>query len=113
MMGLEIKLSDAKRAKDLAQFEAVKQFQENEACKLIRLKEGLTKLSESFTEMAQKMVIVFDGQRQVAESLPDVNGRSIHELEYTEEDFTKQIVRDAKSRIEQIHALPVPAGIGE
>lgn len=66
---LETKLTDAERAKDLAQFDAVEKMQENEACKLIRLKEGLTKLSESYLEMAHRMAIIFEAQREVRKLL--------------------------------------------
>ena len=115
-MTLEIELSDAERAKDQAQFEAVQKVQENEICKMIRLKDGLTKLSESYVEMAQKMAIIFDAQREVIQAIPDVHDTAIHELKYTGSNFTKQAVQKAKNRIEKYHTLKfqlVPQGIGK
>lgn len=115
-MDVEMELSDAERAKDLAQFEAVQRVQENEVCKMIRLKEGLTKLSESYIDMAQKMAIIFDAQKEVVQAIPDVQDTAIHELKYTGSAFTKQAVQKAKDRIEKYHTLKfrlVPQGIGE
>ena len=111
-----MKLSDAERAKDLAQFEAVEKIQENEVCKLIRLKEGLTKMSDGYIEMAHKMAIIFDAQKEVVQALPDVHDTAIHELKYTGGGFTKQAVHKAKNRLDKYHALKyklVPHGVGE
>ncbi|XP_003748238.1 uncharacterized protein LOC100900284 [Galendromus occidentalis] len=116
MMSMEMKLSDAEREKDLCQFEAVEKIQENEVCKLIRLKEGLTKLSDGYIEMAHKMAIIFDAQKEVVQALPDVHDTAIHELKYTGSGFTKQAVHKAKTRIEKYHALKyrlVPHGVDE
>ena len=36
---------------------------ENEAVKLIRLKDGLLKLSEAYVELAKKCSVIFEAQR--------------------------------------------------
>ncbi|OQR68558.1 hypothetical protein BIW11_12836 [Tropilaelaps mercedesae] len=102
---LETKLTDAERAKDLAQFDAVEKMQENEACKLIRLKEGLNKLSESYLEMAHKMAIIFEAQREVAQAIPDVHTTALHEMKYTGGGATKRAVQKAKDRLDRYHSL--------
>ena len=45
-------------------------IRENEAVKLIRLKEGLTKLSQAYSDFARKCAVVFDAQ-QVSRTLFD------------------------------------------
>ncbi|XP_022646838.1 uncharacterized protein LOC111266648 isoform X2 [Varroa jacobsoni] len=102
---LETKLTDAERAKDLAQFDAVEKMQENEACKLIRLKEGLSKLSESYLEMAHKMAIIFEAQREVTQAIPDVHTTALHEMKYTGGGATKRAVQKAKDRLDRYHSF--------
>ncbi|XP_018496181.1 uncharacterized protein LOC108864625 [Galendromus occidentalis] len=116
MMTIEMELSNAERAKDLAHFEAVQKVQENEVCKMIRLKEGLTKLTESYIELAHKMAIVFDAQKDVVQAIPEVNDTAIHELKYMGGTSTKLAVEEAKNRIEKYRTLKfklLPQGIAE
>ncbi|XP_064477606.1 uncharacterized protein LOC135391308 [Ornithodoros turicata] len=101
---LEMRLAQAERAKDLAQYETIEKVQENEAVKLIRLKGGLLKLSEAYLELANKCAIIFESQRDIAMYIPDVHDRSLHEIKYTGSGATKQAVQRAKDRVQQYHA---------
>ena len=56
---------------------------ENEAVKLIRMKQSLVKMSESYLEMAHKCIHVFEAQRDVALALPDVHDSEIDQIKYT------------------------------
>lgn len=56
---------------------------ENEAVKLIRMKQCLVKLSESYLEMAHKCIHVFEAQRDVALALPDVHDAEVENIKYT------------------------------
>ena len=61
----------------------VGQVQENEAVKLIRIKEGLLKLSESYLELATKCRIIHEAHRDIAHLIPDVHSSELHEISYT------------------------------
>uniref|UniRef100_A0A147BHM0 Putative myosin-i heavy chain-like protein n=1 Tax=Ixodes ricinus TaxID=34613 RepID=A0A147BHM0_IXORI len=100
---LELKLAQAERAKDLAQYEAMEKVQENEAVKLIRVKEGLLKLSEAYLELANKCAIIFESQRDIAAHIPDVHHMALHEMKYTGTGAMKQAVQKAKDRVDQYH----------
>jgi len=58
-------------------------FKENEAVKLIRLKQNLLKVSESYVELAHKCIHVFEAQADVARALPDAPNTDIHDIKYT------------------------------
>lgn len=100
---LEMKLAQAERAKDLAQFETLEKVQEHEAVKLIRVKDGLLKLSEAYLELANKCAILFESQRDIVAHIPDVHHTALHEIKYTGTGAMKQAVQRAKDRVEQYH----------
>lgn len=56
---------------------------ENEAVKLIRMKQSLIKISESYLELAHKCIHVFEAQREVALALPDVHDANVENIKYT------------------------------
>ena len=56
---------------------------ENEAIKLIRMKQSLIKLSDSYLELAHKCIHIFGAQREVALALPDVQDANIENIKYT------------------------------
>lgn len=56
--------------------------QENEAVKLIRVKEGLLKLSDSYLELAHKCRIIHEAHRDIAYQIPDVHNKELHEIRY-------------------------------
>lgn len=97
---LEVKLAQAERAKDLAQFETLEKVQEHEAVKLIRLKQGLMQLSEAYLSLANRGALLFEAQRDIAGHLPDT---SPHHFKYTGSGAMKQAVQRAKDRVEQYH----------
>ncbi|XP_015904780.1 uncharacterized protein [Parasteatoda tepidariorum] len=96
---LEIKLSQAERAKYLAQLEVVELAHKTEAIKVVRLKDGLLKLSEAYVELANKCAIIFEAQREVSHYLPDVHSRDMNELKYTGSGACKQAVAKARDRV--------------
>ena len=59
------------------------QIQENESVKLIRIKEGLLKLSDSYLELAAKCCIIHEAHRDIARLVPDVHSNELHEIRYT------------------------------
>jgi hypothetical protein len=58
-------------------------IQENEAVKLIRVKEGLLKLSDSYLELAHKCHVIHEAHRDVAYQIPDVHSKGLHEMRYS------------------------------
>jgi len=57
-------------------------IQENEAVKLIRIKEGLLKLSDSYLQLAHKCHIIHEAHRDIAYQIPDVYNKDLHEMRY-------------------------------
>lgn len=101
---LELKLAQAERAKDLAQFETLEKVQEHEAVKLIRLKQGLLQLSDAYLALANRGALLFEAQREIAAHMPDVPLHSaLHDFKYTGSGAMKQAVQRAKDRVEQYH----------
>lgn len=101
MHQLEIKLCQAERSCDNAQIEVLDRIQEHEAVKLIRVKEGLLKLSDSYLKLAHKCHVIHEAHRDIALQIPDVHNKDLHEIKYTGPGAAKQAVQRAK---DQIHA---------
>ena len=80
---MSLKLSEAEREKDLAQLEVVDRVREHEAVKMIRIKEGLFKISEAYIDYAQKCDVIFGAQRDIALQIPDVHDKDIQDIKYT------------------------------
>ncbi|CAB3369397.1 Hypothetical predicted protein [Cloeon dipterum] len=96
---LEVKLAQAQRSKELAQMEVVDKVQENEAVKLIRVKESLMKLSEAYLELGTKCNIIFDSHREIVKLMPDVQDKNIHDLKYSGAHAAQHAVIRARHRI--------------
>ncbi|BFZ15828.1 hypothetical protein BsWGS_18867 [Bradybaena similaris] len=96
---LEVRLSQAERAKDLAQMEVTDRIRENEAVKLIRLKEGLIKLSQAYSDFARKCAVIFDSQQDIAQQLPDVLDQDLEDIKYTGSGVTRYKVQQAKEKV--------------
>ena len=82
---MSAKLGEAEREKDMAQLEVVDRVREHEAVKMIRIKEGLFKISEAYIDYAQKCDVIFGAQRDIALQIPDVQDRDIQDIKYTGE----------------------------
>ncbi|ESO95477.1 hypothetical protein LOTGIDRAFT_160630 [Lottia gigantea] len=98
---LESKLAQAERAKDVAQLEVNERTRENEAVKLIRIKEGLLKFSNSYIDFAHNTAVVFESQRNIALQLPDVHDQELEDIKYTGSGATKHYVMKAKEEIKK------------
>ncbi|CAL1528317.1 unnamed protein product [Lymnaea stagnalis] len=96
---LEGRLSQAERAKDLAQMEVTDRIRENEAVKLIRLKGGLMKLSQAYSDFARKCTVVFDAQQDIVQQLPDVLDQDLEDMKYTGSGVTRFKVQQAKEKV--------------
>ena len=79
------RLEEAEREKDLAQLEVVDRVREHEAVKMIRIKEGVTKVSEAYVDYAQKCDVIFSAQKEIALQIPDVQDKDIQDIKYTGE----------------------------
>ena len=82
------RLEEAEREKDLAQLEVVDRVREHEAVKMIRIKEGVTKVSEAYVDYAQKCDVIFSAQKEIALQIPDVHDKDIQDIKYTGETIT-------------------------
>lgn len=98
---MSLKLSEAERDKDLAQLEVVDRVREHEAVKMIRVKEGLFKISEAYIDYAQKCDVIFGAQRDIALQIPDVHDKDIQDIKYTGAGSTMQSVARAKDKIKR------------
>ncbi|KAJ8303887.1 hypothetical protein KUTeg_017470 [Tegillarca granosa] len=101
MRVLENKLSQAERSKDLAQLEVSDRIRENEATKMIRLKEGLVRISDAYIEMGKNCSTLFQAQREIALEIPDVHGQDLEEIKYTGSGTTQLYVQQARERVKQ------------
>merc|ERR1719410_2735457 len=95
------RLEEAERVKDLAQLEVVDRVREHEAVKMIRIKEGLFKVSEAYVDYAQKCDVIFGAQRDIALQIPDVHDKDIQDIKYTGAGSTMQAVAKAKDQIKK------------
>lgn len=98
---MSVRLGEAEREKDIAQLEVVDRIREHEAIKLIRIKEGLFKVSEAYIDYAQKCDVIFGAQRDIALQIPDVADRDIQDIKYTGSGATMQAVARAKDKIKK------------
>ncbi|CAG0882325.1 unnamed protein product [Cyprideis torosa] len=96
---MENRVFQAERNKDLAQLEWLDKSREHEIVKLIRIKEGLLKMSDAYLDMFSKGQYVFQAQRDIAALLPDVQGRELADVKYTGSGATKQAVTRARVRV--------------
>uniref|UniRef100_A0A6A7FN82 SWI/SNF complex subunit SMARCC1-like isoform X2 n=1 Tax=Hirondellea gigas TaxID=1518452 RepID=A0A6A7FN82_9CRUS len=102
--GEEIKLMEerviqAEKGKDLAYMEVVGRIRENEAVKLIRIRECLRKLSSSYVTLGEKCQSLFSAYHGVVCTLPNANEKDIHELRYTGSREASELVQRAKEQI--------------
>jgi len=95
------RLSEAEREKDIAQLEVVDRVREHEAVKMIRIKDGLFKVSEAYVDFAQKADVIFCAQRDIALQIPDVQDKDIQDIKYTGAGSTMQAVAVAKDKIKK------------
>merc|ERR1719225_1634848 len=98
---MSLKLAEAEREKDLAQLEVVDRVREHEAVKMIRIKEGMFKISEAYIDYAQKCDVIFGAQRDIALQIPDVHDKDIQDIKYTGAGSTQQAVARAKDQIKR------------
>ncbi|KAL3842588.1 hypothetical protein ACJMK2_020582 [Sinanodonta woodiana] len=96
---LEAKLSQAERTKEIAQLEVADKIRENEAVKLIRLKEGLLKLSDAYMDLGKKSCVVFESQREIALQLPDVHSKELEEVKYAGAAACRNIVQQVRVKL--------------
>ncbi|XP_075219320.1 uncharacterized protein LOC142323487 isoform X2 [Lycorma delicatula] len=102
---IETKIAEAKSLIKVAQIEITERLNENEATKAVRMKEGLSKLSDGYLDIARKSFIIFQAQKEVCSGLPDrseVEGRGIQDMQYNGSEQAKQAVYKA---IEYINLL--------
>lgn len=95
---IEEKIAEAKSSISVAQIEITERLSENEATKAVRIKEGLSKLSDSYIDVAQKSLIIFQAQKEIACGLPDrteIEGRGIQDIQYTGSEQAKLAVHKA------------------
>ncbi|KAL4225376.1 hypothetical protein ACF0H5_016065 [Mactra antiquata] len=104
---LQSRIDQSEQAKDLAQVELSDRVRENEAIKLIRMKEGLLKMSGAYIAMACQCNTLFTAQRNIALQLPDVHGRDLESVKYTGAETTKFIVEKARNKVDSFTSSDV------
>jgi len=101
MKEMTARLEEAEREKDLAQLEVVDRIREHEAVKMIRIKDGVSKVSEAYVDYAQKCDVIFSAQKEIALQIPDVHDKDIQDIKYTGAGSTMQAVAKAKDQIKK------------
>ncbi|KAL1110387.1 hypothetical protein AAG570_007918 [Ranatra chinensis] len=66
-----------------AQTELNDKVSNHEAVKMIAIKEGFINISESYLELAEKAIFIFEAYEGIAKGLPDVNDNDIQNIKYT------------------------------
>ncbi|XP_060064503.1 uncharacterized protein LOC132544869 [Ylistrum balloti] len=98
---LEGRLSQAERAREVAEVEVSERIRENEAVKMIRMKEGLLRMSEAYMELGNKCAMIFEAQRDVAFQLPDVHGKELEQVKYSGAAASQLYVKQAKENVKK------------
>ncbi|XP_071119982.1 coiled-coil domain-containing protein 39-like isoform X1 [Mytilus edulis] len=106
-MSFESKVTQAQKSRDVALLEVCEKVRENEAVKMIRLKEGLTKISEAYMMMGKKCSILFEAERDVANLIPDVHGQNLEEIKYTGALHSQAFVQRAKEKVQACEVKPL------
>uniref|UniRef100_A0A1B6JQ69 F-BAR domain-containing protein n=1 Tax=Homalodisca liturata TaxID=320908 RepID=A0A1B6JQ69_9HEMI len=97
---IEQKIVETKSTIKSTQIEISERTHENEGVKVIKLKEGLLKLSDSYIELAQKSSMIFDGKRNIAGGLPELEQtRGMHDVRYRGSQLAKQTVTRVKESV--------------
>lgn len=68
---------------------------------MIRVKEGLLKLSEAYLTLAHKCTYVYEAQRDIARGLPDVEDKEIHEIRYDGLAGAKEALERARNLVKE------------
>lgn len=96
---LESKLHEAQMEREKAEIEVTERIRENEAVKMIRLKEGFVRIAEAYVELGKKCSTVFQAQKDVAMEIPDVHGKELEEVKYTGSSKTQKYLYKAKEKL--------------
>ena len=96
---IEKRLDSLEREREKHQMDVFDTVRENEIVKMIRIKDGLLKTAQSYIDMVRKGDVLFSAAKFIAQQIPDVGDREIHEIKYTGSGATMQAVIDAKQRI--------------
>ena len=96
---IEKRLDSLERDREKHQIDVFDTVRENEIVKMIRIKDGLLKTAQSYIDMVRKGDVLFSAAKFIAQQIPDVGDREIHEIKYTGSGVTMQAVIDAKQRI--------------
>lgn len=67
--------------------QVVDRVRENEAVRMIHVKEGVGRIGASFAHLAHKAGIVFRAQQKLAAEIPDVHDRAIHNSKFRGKDL--------------------------
>ena len=60
----------------------LEKVKENEAIKLIRVKDSMKKLGKAYVNLGQKCSIIFNAHNRINDLIPDVCDKEIHEISY-------------------------------
>ncbi|RXG70977.1 hypothetical protein Avbf_00435 [Armadillidium vulgare] len=79
---LRERLNRSEKAKELAHLDVVDRVKENEAVRMIRVKDGIMRFGSSYTQMAHKASIIFSAQQKIGSEIPDVHDRAIQAAKF-------------------------------
>uniref|UniRef100_A0A1B6MGD4 Uncharacterized protein n=1 Tax=Graphocephala atropunctata TaxID=36148 RepID=A0A1B6MGD4_9HEMI len=104
---IEQKIVDTKSTIKTTQIEISERTHENEGVKVIKLKEGLLKLSDTYIDLAHKSSMIFEGKRNIAEGLPDLEQtRGMQDVRYRGPQFAKQTLARVKESVKTYKSVP-------
>ncbi|XP_039298804.1 uncharacterized protein LOC120354880 isoform X1 [Nilaparvata lugens] len=73
--------------------------------KAIRVKKGLSKMSEDNVNLAKKMEVIFTAQKLIADRLPDaerMDRNGLHNIRQAGDEEAKCIVKKAEEKVKQL-----------
>ncbi|KAK6619838.1 hypothetical protein RUM44_006237 [Polyplax serrata] len=104
----EMKIQECVTQKALMQAEVTEKIKENEAVKLIVVKDGLLKLSQAYLSLSQKCLYIFEAQRDIVKCLPDIEDKEIVDVKFDGLSGAKDILQRARTLVKDYKIMNAP-----
>ncbi|RZF31929.1 hypothetical protein LSTR_LSTR011526 [Laodelphax striatellus] len=98
------KIDETRQSIKTTQDEISERLIENESMKVIRVKKGLSRLSESYLNLAKKSEVIFIAQKGITDMLPNterMDRNGLQDVRQAGDEQAKYIVKRADERLKQ------------
>jgi hypothetical protein len=111
---IERRMEASERERERCQIDVFDHVREHEIVKMIRIKDGLIKVTQAYLDMTRKGEILFTAGKFIACQIPDCADCEIADIKYTGSGATMQAVITAKQKVahytnresSEVHVLP-------